>query len=165
VRRILGLDPGSSATGWSVIDSEGSRHVAVAWGVIRPRGAERAEKLADLSNRLSVVLAEHAPDEAAIETPFTGRNPRSAIALAEARGAILAAVGLRGLTVKGYSPAAVKQATVGHGRADKTQIAYMVTRLFHLPTTPAEDACDALAIAWTHLQHGRITAVVPSVRR
>jgi crossover junction endodeoxyribonuclease RuvC len=110
------------------------------------------------------ILDEHRPAEAAIETPFTGRNPRSAIALAEARGAILAAVGSRRIRVSGYSPAAVKQATVGHGRAAKEQIAFMVVRLLGLQQTPAEDACDALAIALTHLQHRRVTAVVPSVR-
>lgn len=152
---MLGVDPGSAATGWAVVAAEGNRCRLVGAGVIRPKGADRAARLADLSRRLAAVVGDNDPGEAAVETPFTGRNPRSTAVLAEARGAILAVLGSAGVPVADYSPAQVKNSIVGHGRAEKDQVAYMVVRLLGLAAPPPHDAADAMAIALTHIHHSR----------
>ena len=151
--RILGIDPGSAATGWAVVESQGSRHLLVASGVIRPPGGERAERLAFILTRLREVLDAGPVDGAAVETPFSGRNLRSGLALAETRGVILAALGEAGVSVCGYSPAQVKSTIVGTGKAEKAQVGYMVVRLLGLQRSPPTDAADAMAVALTHLRH------------
>jgi crossover junction endodeoxyribonuclease RuvC len=153
--RVLGVDPGSSATGWAVVEGAGNRQQLIASGVIRPRGADRAARLADLHRRLCEVLDRTTPDSAAVETPFTGRNPRSALALAEARGSVLAALGAAGIAVEPYTPASVKSAVVGTGAAEKGQVMYMVVRLLALDREPPSDAADAMAVALTHLRLSR----------
>lgn len=155
--RVLGVDPGSSATGWALVAADGNRYRLEDTGVVRPRGQDRAGRLADLQSRFSEVLDRLAPDCAAVESSFAGRNPRSGLALAECRGVILAALGRTAVTTHSYSPAEVKSAVVGHGTAEKHQVVFMVTRLLDLPAEPARDAADAIAVALTHL-HSR-TAV------
>jgi crossover junction endodeoxyribonuclease RuvC len=150
-RRVLGVDPGSSATGWAVIESSGSRARMVEYGVVRPRGEGRAERLADLARRLDEVVVRLAPDAAAVESAFTARNPRSALSLAEARGVVLCVLGGRGLAVASYSPAQVKSSVVGTGRAEKQQVVFMIVRLLALAEDPPRDAADAAAVALTHL--------------
>ncbi len=153
--KVLGVDPGSAATGWAVVSVRGNHYTLHAAGVIRPRGNERSHRLADLALRMKRVITENTPDEAAVETPFTGRNPKSTIVLAEARGALLSVLGEAGLAVVGYSPAEIKSAIVGHGRAEKGQVVFMVTRFLALKTPPAQDAADAMAAALTHLHRRR----------
>lgn len=131
--------------------AEGSRYHLHDYGVIRPKGEGRPARLADLAARLATVVEEHKPDHAAVETPFTGRNPRSTIVLAEARGVILSVLGSFNIGVDDYTPAEVKKSIVGHGRAEKSQIAFMVCRLLGLRQTPPLDAADAMAIALTHI--------------
>lgn len=100
---------------------------------------------------MAKIVEEFSPDQAAVETPFTGRNPRSTVVLAEARGALLSVLGSADIKVTDYSPAEVKKSIVGHGRAEKVQVAFMVSRLLGLRETPAHDAADAMAIALTHI--------------
>ena len=149
--RVLGVDPGSRAAGWAVLVSDGRHHVLEEAGVIRTRGEDRTERLADLDRRLSDLVVSHAPDCAAVESSFSGRNPRSSLSLAESRGVVLAVLGRGGIPVHSYTPAQVKLAIVGHGRAEKQQIVYMVVRLLSLAKAPALDAADAMAVALTHL--------------
>jgi crossover junction endodeoxyribonuclease RuvC len=106
------------------------------------------ERLGRIAQGLGEIVDTHAPDLAALESPFYHRNPRSLIALAQARGAILAILALRGLVVEEYSPAEVKSAITGSGRADKGQVARMVALTLSLgdEKLPA-DATDALAVA------------------
>jgi crossover junction endodeoxyribonuclease RuvC len=99
-------------------------------------------------------VADQQPDCAAVESSFLGINPKSGIALAESRGVVLAVLGSREIEVSSYSPAQVKSAVVGHGRAEKDQVNYMVVRLLSLPNPPPADAADAMAVAITHL-HSR----------
>lgn len=153
--RVLGVDPGSAATGWALIRADGNRRQLESHGVVRPRGRERAERLADLDRRFSAVVSDIAPDFAAVESPFSGRNPKSALSLAECRGVILAALGRHGVATWSYPPAEIKSAIVGHGTALKQQVAYMVTRLLSLDSVPPADAADAMAVALTHLQTKR----------
>ena len=149
--RVLGVDPGSSATGWALIVVEGNRYRLLESGVVRARGADRAAKLADLQQRLQQVVERTAPDCAAVESSFSGVNPRSSLALAEARGAILATLGRLHITCHAYTPAQVKSATVGYGTAEKQQIVFMVTRLLGLTEPPPRDAADAMAVGITHI--------------
>lgn len=152
--RVLGVDPGSRATGWALVVAEGNRYRLEAAGVIRPRGEDRSGRLADLLSRLRQLALEIAPDMAAVESSFSGANPRSGLALAESRGVILAALGGSGIAVRSYSPAEVKSAIVGNGRAEKQQVAYMVVRLLNLRESPPVDAADAMAVALTHIHSG-----------
>jgi len=149
--RILGVDPGSAATGWALIIAQGNRYHLEEHGVVRSRGADRALRLADLDEKFSAMLARLAPEAAAVESSFSGRNPISSLQLAESRGVLLAALGRCSIEVHSYSPAQVKSAVVGHGNAEKQQVVYMVSRLLALDSPPARDAADAMAVALTHL--------------
>jgi len=153
--RVLGVDPGSRATGWALIVAEGNRYQLELAGVVRPRGSQREQRLAHLYRAMAEVLNTTSPDCAAVESSFSGRNPKSGLALAESRGVILAILGCNDLAVTSYSPAEIKSAIVGNGRAEKQQVSYMVVRLLKLEKTPAEDAADAMAAALTHIHLGR----------
>jgi len=152
---VLGIDPGSSATGWALVAAQGNHYRLENSGVIRPKGSHRAECLADLSHRLNRVVGEGDPDIAAVESSFSGRNPRSGLMLAESRGAILAVLGGHGIEVVSLSPAEVKSSIVGTGKAEKHQVAYMVVRLLSLRDTPPADAADAMAVALTCIHRRR----------
>jgi len=147
--RVLGLDPGSRHTGWGVIERRGAALRAIAWGRLSPRAElPLAERLRDIVIGLESLLAEHHPQRVAIERVFHGANTRSLIVLAEARGALLATIARGNLELVELSPAAVKSAAAGSGRADKAQVARMVAlqlgvAVDHLPS----DTTDALAIA------------------
>ncbi len=152
--RVLGIDPGSRATGWALVIASGNRYHLERGGVVRPKGEDRSDRLADLQRRLGELVAGLAPDCAAVESSFSGLNPKSSLALAESRGVILAVLGCNDLPVSSYSPAEVKSAIVGTGRAEKRQINYMVVRLLGLADPPAADAADAMAVALTHIHIG-----------
>jgi crossover junction endodeoxyribonuclease RuvC len=162
--RVLGVDPGSAATGWALVVADGNRYRLEERGVLRPRGQSRSERLADLDRRFDELLARLHPDCSAVESSFAGRNPRSSLSLAECRGVLLAALGRRQLAASSYSPAEIKSAVVGHGNAAKAQIVYMVTRLLNLKEDPPRDAADAIAVALTHLHTARFRRSVDGPR-
>lgn len=152
--KLLGVDPGLNRCGWGVVTADGPRLSFVACGVISSqKEASLAERLAALARGLAAVCAEHAPDAAAVEETFVNANPRAALALGQARGAALAALAVAGLPVAEYAPAAIKKAVVGSGRADKTQVGFMVRRLLPTAGEMGADAADALAVALTHAAH------------
>ncbi len=152
--RILGVDPGSSATGWGVIDAAGSRLVYVASGVIRPRrGRALAERLAGIFASLQTVIDEHGPHEAAVEETFVNASPRDALVLGQARGVAMLAPALRDLPVAEYAANSVKKSVVGRGHAEKGQVAAMVKVLLPKSGKPAVDEADALAVAICHAHH------------
>ena len=138
-----------------MVVAEGNRYWLEDHGVVRARGKDRARRLADLDRRLTEVVDRVSPESAAVESSFSGRNPRSSLALAESRGVVIAALGRGEIDVSSYSPAQIKSAIVGFGKADKRQIGYMVTRLLNLSSEPPEDAADAMAVALTHLHTKR----------
>jgi len=165
--RVLGLDPGLRVTGWGIIEVAGNRLSHLADGVIRSDAdLPLAERLAQLHRGVQAVIGRWAPEEAAVEQTFVNKNPESTLKLGQARGAVLLAPALAGLPVAEYSPASVKQAVVGTGRAAKEQVGMMVRTL--LPGCPVEspDAADALAVAICHAHH-RTTAsrLAQAVRR
>jgi crossover junction endodeoxyribonuclease RuvC len=154
--RILGIDPGSRLTGFGVIEISGDRAIAVRHGVIRTGEGEFPQRIGVIFQRICDVIDELQPAEVAIETVFVSRNASSALKLGQARGAALCAAVSRELPVAEYSPRSIKQAMVGRGGADKTQVQHMVSVLLGLETSPEEDAADALAVALCH-QHTRQT--------
>jgi len=153
--RILGIDPGLRLTGFGVVDRSGQRVAYVASGVIRTPDAALPDRLKAILDSLSRVIAEHRPDQVAVEKVFVNVNPESTLLLGQARGAaICAAVSCR-LPVSEYTALQVKQAVVGKGHAAKVQVQQMVRRLLALPGDPSSDAADALACAICHAHGGQ----------
>ncbi len=151
--RVLGVDPGSLKAGWGVIDVDLRTRalVHVDNGVVFLDGKERLpERIVALSRGLHQVLETFRPEVAAVEDVFVNRGARSALILGQARGAVLATVGLCGVPVVSHSTSTVKARVGGTGRASKEQVAEMVTRLLGLKAHPFEDAADALALALCH---------------
>jgi crossover junction endodeoxyribonuclease RuvC len=145
---ILGLDPSLSCTGWGVIRAEGSRlsHIANGQVATDPK-APMAQRLAALQAGLGAVIAAHRPDRAAAEEVFVNKNPQSTLKLAQARGAVLAACGVAGLTVNEHAARLVKKAVVGTGAAEKAQVQAMLKVLLPGVALAGADAADALAVA------------------
>lgn len=148
--RILGIDPGSRVTGFGVIDIERNQLVYVASGCVRADGTSFPLRLKVIFEGVSKIVSQYRPDEMAIEKVFVQRNVDSALKLGQARGAALCAAIVQSLAIFEYSPAEIKQAVVGRGRADKLQVQHMVKILLGLEGTPASDAADALACAVCH---------------
>ena len=164
--RILGVDPGSTATGYGVVEFAGGRLSHVAHGILRPgRGEALASRLAKIHAGLLGVAAEHAPELAVVECVFVASNPRSALVLGQARGAALAALASAGLEVAELSAREVKKAVTGTGAAGKAQVQAMVMRLLDLPEPPPTDAADALAVAICHAHAGRLAGIGVGRRR
>jgi len=168
--RTFGIDPGSARTGYGCIDSNGSRHQIVLCGAIAtPAAASFADKLNAIHSRLAELLAEYRPDCVAIENVFHALNVRSALKLGHARGVAMLAAVQSGAAVAEYTPAEIKRAVVGYGRAEKAQVQHMVKLLLGLSARPSpHDAADALAVAichvHSHVRTSTITAVQPSRR-
>lgn len=155
---VLGLDPGSRATGYGFVRERSGVLDLLAAGVVRT-GAE-----ADFTRRLGVIYAavaemigRLAPVEAAVENVFVSKNAATALKLGQARGAALAACAVAGLPVFSYEPTLIKKSLVGTGRAEKSQVAFMVGRVLACRETFALDATDALAAAVCHLNQRRLT--------
>jgi crossover junction endodeoxyribonuclease RuvC len=162
---IFGIDPGSERTGFGCVDSTGSRHRLIACGaLIAPARATFPERLSVIHSGLAALLARHRPDCVAVENIFYARNVRSALKLGHARGVALLAAAEAGIPVVEYSPAEIKRAVVGYGRAEKRQVQQMIMLLLGLDAPPAPyDAADALAVAICHL-HSSSGAVARRIR-
>lgn len=149
--RVLGIDPGSRICGYGVIATSGRSYAYVECGVLTGRAdAPPEERLGEIARSLLEVVRELEPAALAVEDVFTHQNPRSALALAQARGAVLAVAGMAGLPVFSYPPAVVKKTVTGRGAASKDQVTRMVMSLIGLRSPPRADAADALAVAITH---------------
>jgi crossover junction endodeoxyribonuclease RuvC len=163
--RILGVDPGSRITGYGIIDADGNHHRYITSGCIRVSGKTLAERLGMIFTGLHEVIAEHQPQQMAVEQVFMHRNADSALKLGQARGAAICAGVNHGLTLAEYAPREIKQAMVGRGGADKTQVQHMVRVLLNLTGLPQADAADALAVALCH-SHTRSTLKrIPGAQR
>jgi crossover junction endodeoxyribonuclease RuvC len=149
---VLGIDPGTASTGFGIVESQAQRLSTVCGGVISTRTAVPLEqRLAAIAAGIEDLLDEHAPDALAIEEVYFGRNVRSAFAVGQARGAVLASAGGRDIPCFSYTPQAVKLAVCGSGAAAKDQVQRMVGALLGLPEPPESDhAADALALAICH---------------
>ena len=160
--RILGIDPGTIAMGYGVIDEEGGEITQVACGALTaPCETPMAQRLHSLYTSLLGIIERYGPDEAAIEEPFVAKNARSALAVGQAIGVATVAVTQSGIPVHHYTPTQVKQAVTSYGRSGKGQVQEMVGILLGLsaPPQPA-DAADALAVAICHIQGRQISKLL-----
>ena len=160
--RILGLDPGSRHTGYGLIEAKSGDLSPIAHGRFScPAVQPVATRLAEMAAQLSALLNRWQPEIAVLETPFLGMNTRSLVVLAQARGALLAVLAAQGLEIDEYTPAEIKNAVTGNGRAGKDQVARMVG--MHLSLTDeklSEDASDALAVAICFAQRHRMDRIL-----
>jgi crossover junction endodeoxyribonuclease RuvC len=158
MRTLIGIDPGLAATGWGVVQFDGSRFTHVGHGVVRTDpGTPLPERLLHIHTQIRKLLKKHAPGEAGVEELFFSKNISSAMQVAHARGVVLLALGQLGISVATYSPQHVKQAVIGRGRADKDQVQRLVAVVLGLEELPGPDhAADALAIAICHANRSHL---------
>lgn len=152
--RVLGIDCGTEITGYGIVElSTEDRLAFLCCGVIKlSLRTPLAERLRTIFDRLSTIILEYRPEQAAIEDVFYAVNAKSALKLGQVRGVAMLAASSAGLEVAEYAPLTIKSAVVGYGRAEKHQVQHMVTRLLQLNEIPEPpDAADALAIAICHL--------------
>ncbi len=151
--RVFGIDPGSNRTGYGCVDTDGRRHRLVLCGAIRATAAgDFPERLATIYRELTRIIRTCQPECVAIENLFHATNVRSALKLGHARGVAMLAAVEAGVAVVEYTPAEIKRAVVGYGRAEKTQVQQMIKLLLGLDRAPEpHDAADALAVAICHL--------------
>jgi len=159
--RILGIDPGSRITGFGIIDIEDRQSHYVSCGCIRTGEGDFPSRIRVIADSINELLLQYSPDQMAIEQVFLNRNADSALKLGQARGAAIAAVVIRDIPVFEYSATQIKQATVGRGHADKSQVQHMVRVLLNLPESPQADAADALACALCHSHHQQTLSQFP----
>lgn len=162
--RILGVDPGLRRTGWGLITVTGNRMSFVASGTVTSDNRrDLAERLRQLHDGLQAVLADYAPDEAAVEHTFVNKDAGATLKLGQARGVALLVPALNAVPVAEYAPNLVKKTVVGTGHAEKDQIRMMIKVLMPKATFNSDDAADALAIAVCHAQHRRSAEVAARI--
>jgi crossover junction endodeoxyribonuclease RuvC len=147
---ILGIDPGSRATGYGIIRVHGQQSELVDHGVIGLKKEVRhGERLRHIYEQVDRLIEQHAPSVCAIEMPVYGKNPQSMLKLGRAQAAAMLAALNRGLEVDEYTPKEVKKAVTGNGNAAKEQVAYMVEKVLKMePAVKVSfDALDALAVS------------------
>ena len=163
--RILGLDPGSRITGYGIIDAAPNGPVLVACGCIRTDSDNFPQRLKQIYDGIVGIVQQHRPDELAIEQVFMHKNADSALKLGQARGAAICAGMVVGLPVHEYAARSVKQAIVGKGNADKTQVQHMVKILLNLTGALQADSADALGVALCHLHTRETTRRIEAMTR
>ena len=151
MQTVIGIDPGSRTTGYGLIAYKGTDLRYIASGCIKTQQKSFFERLRDIYDGVDLVLSEYTADVCAVEGVFMADNPNSALKLGQARGAALAAVLSREVTIVEHSARQVKKVLVGTGKATKQQVQYMVKNLLRIDGTMSTDASDALAIAICHV--------------
>ncbi|MFP4375473.1 MAG: crossover junction endodeoxyribonuclease RuvC [Spirochaetales bacterium] len=153
--RVLGVDPGLAATGWGVVDADGSRNSYVAHGTIdTPAADQLGARLSKIYDELTAVVRSYNPAAAGIEQLYFARNTSSALPVAHARGVVLLGLEQRSVAAFEYPPQEIKQSIVGSGRATKEQVQEMVRVLLGLNEVPKPNhSADALAAALCHIAH------------
>ncbi len=166
--RVIGIDPGSAVTGFGVVHGRSGMVEHIAAGVIRPAArASYPDKLHTIYQRLCELIGQYSPDAISLERSFVAANVQSAFRLGEARAMALLAAAAHRIDLFEYAPAHVKLTVAGHGRADKSQVKFMVRRALSMEegAALADDAADALAIALCHLSMARFPAPASHPRR
>ena len=153
--RILGIDPGSQATGWGVIEGDGRRYALVECGTIRASANQKfPARLLKIATTLEELIQRLNPQACAIEDGFLATNVKVTLKLGQVRGVAMLVAERAALEIHEYSPRLVKQTVVGHGNAEKFQVQEMVKTLLSLKSVPEPyDAADALAVAICHFHH------------
>jgi crossover junction endodeoxyribonuclease RuvC len=159
---ILGVDPGTAATGFGLVREQDDRLLLADCGVITTSAGQALPlRLQAIFQGLSQLVRRCRPDAAAVEELFFSRNARTALAVGHARGVALLALADAGLPVFEYKPMEVKRAIAGYGGADKQQVQEMVRLLLDLGAVPQpDDAADALAVAICHIHASRMAALI-----
>jgi crossover junction endodeoxyribonuclease RuvC len=158
--KILGIDPGLRTTGFGIICKQGVKLSYVASGTIKTPDADLPQRLKTILNGVAEIIRTYSPECAAIEKVFVNVNPQSTLLLGQARGAAICALVGAELTVAEYTALQIKQAVVGHGKAQKQQVQDMVQRLLLLSGMPSPDAADALGVAICHAHSGEALATL-----
>ena len=163
--RVFGIDPGSERTGYGCVETDGRRHRLVIYGTISARAGDAfPARLARIHRELASLLATWRPDCVAVENVFHATNVRSALKLGHARGVAMLAAVEADCAVAEYTPAEVKRAVVGYGRAEKHQVQQMVKVLLGLDRVPSpHDASDALAVALCHAHSAPLAGLARAV--
>jgi len=156
--RVLGIDPGSQRTGFGVLDATGVRLTYVASGVIRTSHADFSARLCEIFRCMQTIVSQYQPQEIAIERVFVNRNPDSALKLGQARGAAICGTAHSNAGIYEYATRQIKQAVVGSGNAEKSQVQMMMRSILKLDGPVSADAADALAAAVCHALRGRVRA-------
>jgi len=164
--RVLGIDPGSRATGYGVVLAERGAVSVIASGTVAPPADDSfSERLRAVHDGIRAVILAHQPDEAAIEDAFLAKNVKTVAQISQVRGVLLLAVATAGLSVTEYPPREVKLAVTGNGNASKEQVARMVERLLSLGAGARSlDESDALAVALCHAHRARAGALARAIR-
>lgn len=153
--RILAIDPGYDRLGIAIIEGNSSRPTLLWSDCIQPDKGSPEKRLADVARAVQNAITTYSPDALGIETLFFGVNKKTALGVAEARGAILAIIGLASIPVIECTPQQVKLAVTGYGNADKTSVSNMIPRLLTLPPKKRlDDELDAIAVGITALANG-----------
>lgn len=150
--RILGIDPGYAILGYGIVDFDNNHYKAEKYGdITTDKNMEMSLRLKHLYSEVSRIIDTYKPDAVAVEELFFNKNAKTAILVAQARGAVICACVNKSIPVFEYTPLQIKQALTGYGRADKKQIQYMVKLILHLEEAPKpDDTADALAVAICH---------------
>jgi crossover junction endodeoxyribonuclease RuvC len=150
--RVLAIDASLRSSGVAVLDSDNGRNRALYFGTIKNKSSLPSSScLVAIHDQLSTLIQQHEPDCCALEAVIYVQSYKTAILLGAARGAAMLTAAERGLPIFEYAPTRIKQATVGRGGADKSQVALMIRAMLGLTHTPQSDEADALAIALTHV--------------
>ena len=160
--KVLGVDPGTAVLGYGIVESAvGVPGRLVECGILETRARDPLPaRLRLIHEGITQLIARHRPDIVAVEAAFYGRNVRTTMVLCHARGVILLAAEEAAVPIFEYTPAMVKKAIVGHGKAKKDQVRQMVMRLLDLPGLPGPDAADALGLAICHAHAARSFAAL-----
>jgi crossover junction endodeoxyribonuclease RuvC len=151
--KVLGIDPGTATTGWSILEEKTGGITPVAFGHIStsPK-TEDLQRLLEISKDLQKIIKKYRPDEAAIEKLFFFKNQKTIIEVGQARGAVLLTLAQNKVRIASYTPLQVKQAMTGYGKAEKRQVQEMAKNILRLKSIPKpDDVADAIAVALCHL--------------
>jgi crossover junction endodeoxyribonuclease RuvC len=150
--KVLGIDPGTAACGYGIVQLDGNRLHALAHGTWRTRAGDHpATRLKTIYDGVVELIEAHEPAAVAMEESFVGVDARTALSVGQARGAVLVASAAHDMLCTEYPPSRVKQAVCGYGRAEKAQVQRMVQSILRMETRPTPDhASDALAVAICH---------------
>jgi crossover junction endodeoxyribonuclease RuvC len=164
--KVLGIDPGTAACGYGVVDAAGGRLRAVEYDSWTTRPDERLElRLKRIHDFVAELIAVHRPDAVVLEESYVGADARTALSVGQARGAVLVACAGAEVACAEYAPASVKQAVCGYGRAEKEQVQRMVKAILAMDEKPSpHHAADALAVAICHALAPRLAYVAGGAR-
>ncbi len=153
--RVLGIDPGSETLGWGVVEGSSAKYSLVEFGTVKSKPSDAfSKRLLTVYLGVEELIAKFSPDALSIEDTFVSINAKSALKIGQVRGVVLLLGEQQGVEIAEYAPRLIKQTVVGHGNAEKHQVAEMVRLLLKLKTVPTpHDASDALAIAICHFHH------------